>query len=145
MKILAIVAATACALLAGKANAERFGSTEPANPPLVQQTHGHGGNSGGRGDGGRWGRDSGVGVVVDVPMTGAGYGNVPAPAMITVAKFVTFVSRVGALMAAVTAAACGVWAAETSVPDYCLGFEGSFRSLSTSRSNARVGWICASD
>jgi len=77
VKILAIFAATAWALLAGTANADQFGNAEPGNPPLVQQTHGHGGS--GNGGGGRWGRGSGVGVVVDVPLTGASYGSVPRP------------------------------------------------------------------
>jgi hypothetical protein len=77
VKIPAIIAATACALLAGTANAAPFAATAPANPPLVQQAHGHGGS--GNGGGGRWGRGSGVGVVVDVPMTGSGYSNVPRP------------------------------------------------------------------
>jgi hypothetical protein len=83
LKTLAIVAATACALLAGTANAAPFAATAPANRSLVQKAHGHGGSGGGgwggNGGGGRWGRGSGVGVVIDVPMTGSGYGNVPRP------------------------------------------------------------------
>ena len=76
MKKRAIVAA-ACTIIASNAAAVPFGITEPANPPLVQQTHGHGGGGGGLGGG--WGRGSGVGVVVDVPLRGAGYGNIPRP------------------------------------------------------------------
>jgi hypothetical protein len=79
VKTFAIVA-TACALLAGTANAEQFSGTAPPNPPLVELAHGRGGSgNGGNGGGGGWGRGSGVGVVIDVPMTGAGYGNVSRP------------------------------------------------------------------
>jgi hypothetical protein len=74
VKTLAIAAAT-CALLAVSANAAPFAVTAPANPPLVQLTHGN--DRGGGGWGGGGGRGSAVGVVVDVPLAGAGYGNSP--------------------------------------------------------------------
>lgn len=63
MKTLAIVAA--CTMIAGGATAAPFGMTEPANQPLVKQTHwrGHG-----------WGWGPRVGVVVGVPVVGLGYG-----------------------------------------------------------------------
>jgi hypothetical protein len=80
VKKLAIVAAVACVLPAGTVNAEQFAASTPASQSLVQRTHGHGGGgNNGNGNGGRWGRGSGVGVVVDVPLSGAGYGNIPGP------------------------------------------------------------------
>lgn len=72
MKTLAIVAATACTLLVGAANAASFSAPAQVIPSLVQQTHGHG--SGSSSGGGVDGRGSGVGVVVDMPLAGTGYG-----------------------------------------------------------------------
>jgi hypothetical protein len=61
MKTLAIVAATACTLLAGTASAAPSIAFEPANQSLVQQTHWHGGWGG-------WGGPR-VGIYI-----GPGYG-----------------------------------------------------------------------
>jgi hypothetical protein len=63
MKTRGLVAATACALLAGAANAAPFATAAPANESLVQKTHHwHGGWGGPR-----------VGIYIG-PGYGVGYG-----------------------------------------------------------------------
>ena len=79
MKKRAIVA-VACSTIAGNAVATPLGITAPANTPLVQQANGHGRGGGGwGGGGGGWSRGSGVGIVVDMPLRGTDYGNIPRP------------------------------------------------------------------
>jgi len=64
------IALAACAFVAGSAAAAPADVTPPMNDSALQLAHGPQG-------GGRWGPD--VGVIVDVPWEGMGYGNPPAP------------------------------------------------------------------
>lgn len=68
MKRVAI-AFTACTIIASSAAAAPVGVILSTNNSIIRKTHGYGGG----------GRGPDVGVIVDVPWEGMGYGNPPGP------------------------------------------------------------------